>query len=147
MKKQKTSHFIVLIIIEIIEAIFMNTVPLWLQYTKGVILPTWIYILWAVNLSLIVRTAGNLVLAVRRPARLYLIIQSINMTIGLMSMIVFLTVFPINFSAIGAAGLNTLIVVFTVIGLALGTLGVIVNLVKAIRGVEYDDAGGKGTPA
>jgi hypothetical protein len=146
MKKKTTTHFIVLFVMEAVEMTLMNTVPLWLAYTQGVILPTWSAMLWAVNVSLIVRMACNLLLVFHRPARLYLFIQSLATAMGLLSIIVFLVVFPINFGAIGAAWLNTLVVVFSVIGLVGGTIGVIVNLVKAIRGSEYESETEKGTP-
>jgi hypothetical protein len=147
MKKKTTTHFIVLFVMEAVEMALMNTAPLWLAYTQGVILPNWTAMLWAVNVSLIVRMACNLLLVFRRPARLYLFIQSLATAMGLLSIIVFLVVFPINFGAIGAAWLNTVLVVFSVIGLTGGTIGVIVNLVRAIRGAEYEGEAEKGTPA
>jgi hypothetical protein len=139
MRKQKTPHFIVLIVMALIESAIANTVPLWLGFTKGVILPSWSNMLWAINLSIAVRIVCNIVLAVRRPPRLYLALQAVTGAAGLLSISVFLIVYPLDFGAIGAGWVNTAIAVISVVGLALGTIGVIVNLARSIRGADYEE--------
>lgn len=137
MKEKRTSELIGSVVGNLIGIAFFNTVLLWRQYTNGVVLETWANILWAANLSLIVQIAGNVVLALYRPARFYAFIQAVHSAVGLLSVIVFYVVFPLDFSQIGAGWLNTLLRVVLIIGMAATAISIVVNLVRAVAGVEY----------
>ncbi len=97
MKEKKTIGFVGAIIGAIIGLVIVNTVPLWSHLTNGVILDSWVNILWAANLSMVVQIIGNFILAVYRPARLYSFLQAIFSAVGLLSLIVFFNVFPLDF--------------------------------------------------
>jgi hypothetical protein len=140
MKEKKTMEFVGAILGAIIGLAIMNTVPLWLHLTNGVILESWVNILWAVNLSMTVQIAGNLILAIYRPARLYAFIQAIFATTGLIGVIVFYTVFPLDFSVIVGNWLNLLVKVVLIIAMVGTSISIIVNLVRTVLGTQYTPA-------
>ncbi len=143
MKEKKIIDFVGAIIGAIIGLVFVNTVPLWSRLTHGVILDSWVNILWAANLSMAVQIIGNLVLAIYRPARLYSFMQAIFAAVGLVSLIVFFNVFPLDFSQIVGSWLN-LFLKFILVLAMIGTLiGMIVNLVRTIIGTQYTPATNK----
>ncbi len=143
MKEKKTIDFVAAIIGAIIGLVFVNTVPLWSHLTHGVILDGWTNILWAANLSMAVQIIGNLVLVIYRPARLYSLMQAIFAAVGLVSLIVFFNVFPLDFSQIVGSWLN-LFFKFILLLAMIGTLiGTIVNLVRTIIGTQYTPATNK----
>jgi hypothetical protein len=137
MKEKKTSEFVGAIIGAIIGIIFVNSVPAWQYRTNGVILVTWVNILWAANLSMIVQILGNLALAIYRPARLYSFLQAIIAFVGLGSTIVFYWVFPLDFSQIVGNWLNILVRVLMVIGMVGSLIAIGVHLVRTILGTPY----------
>jgi len=140
MKEKKTMEFMGAILGAIIGLAIMNTVPLWLHLTNGVLLESWVNILWAVNLSFAVQIAGNFTLAIYRPARLYTFMQAIFVATGLIGVIVFYTVFPLDFSVIVGNWLNQLIKVILIIAMVGASIGIIVNLVRTVLGTEYAPA-------
>ena len=140
MKEKKTSEFIGSIIGNLIAIAFFNTVLLWRQYTHGVVLDTWVNILWAANLSLIVQIVGNIVLAAYRPARAYSLIQAVHSAVGLVSVIVFFIVLPLDFSQIGVGWLNTLLKAILIAGMAGTSIGVVVHVSRAASGAQYAPA-------
>lgn len=101
MKEKKTTEFVGAIIGAILGLVIVNSVPLWRYLTHGVVLESWVNILWAANLSMVAQIIGNFVLAIYRPARLYSFLQAILTAAGLISVIVFYNVFPLDFSQVG----------------------------------------------
>jgi hypothetical protein len=138
MKEKRTSYFIILIVFSLVELALVNTVPLWSGHTRGVVLGSWTDILWAANLSIIVRLCGNVILAFRRPARLYSSVQAVITAASLVSIAVFLAVFPLDFGAISLGWINTALRALIIFSLAMGSIAVIVNVVQAVRGTAYD---------
>ncbi len=143
MKEKKTIEFVGAIIGAIIGLVFVNTVPLWRQLTHGVILESWVNILWAANLSMAVQIIGNLILAIYRPARLYSFMQAIFAAVGLVSLIVFFNVFPLDFSQIVGSWLNLFFKVILLLAMIGTLIGMIVNLVRTIIGTRYTPATNK----
>jgi hypothetical protein len=143
MKEKKTADFVGSIVANIIGIAFMNTVLLWRHLTNGVILESWIDILWAANLSMIVQITGNMLLAFYRPARMYSLIQTIFAAVGLASMIVFYIVFPLDFSQVAGHWLNTLVRAVLIVAMAGTSIGVVVNLARAISGTQYSQTQNK----
>ena len=143
MKEKKTSEFIGSAIGNLIAIAFVNTVLLWHERTHGVVLDAWIDILWAANLSLIVQIVGNIVLAVYRPARAYSLIQAVHSAVGLVSIIVFFVVFPLDFSQIGVGWLNTLLKAILIAAMAGTSIGIVVHVARAASGVQYSVAPSK----
>ena len=137
MREKKIADLVVAIISGILGLVIVNTVPLWLHLTHGVILASWTSVLWAANLSMIAQIAGNLFLAIYRPARLYSLIQAVIAIAGLVSVIVFYQVFPLDFSQIAAGWLNILTRAALIVGMAGTALGIIIYMVRAVIGTQY----------
>jgi hypothetical protein len=140
MREKRTSELVGLMISCVVEIVLVNTVPLWSRFTHGVILETWRDILWAANISIIVRFCGYVALAIRRPARLYSALQAVNAAASMLSMVVFLVVFPMDFRAISLGWVNTALRVLTIFALVMGAITVAVNASQAARGTGYSAA-------
>jgi hypothetical protein len=139
--REKKSHELVGAVIgNIIGLAVLNTVILWRPFTHGVILDTWVSILWAANLSLIVQVAGHAMLAFYRPARFYAFVEMVFAGLGLLSVIVFFLVFPIDFSAISLPALNTVTRIALWCGMAGSAIATIVWLVRMLAGHDYAEA-------
>jgi hypothetical protein len=136
-KERKTSELVGSAVGNLIALVLVNSVLWWRQYTAGVILDTWVDVLWAVNLSLIVQIAGNIVLSFYRPARFYSVVQAIHAAAGLVSIIVFYVVFPLDFSHAGVGWVNTLVKAFLIAGMVGTSIGLIVHFVRAASGLRY----------
>ena len=140
MKETHTVEFIGAIIGAVIGLVIVNTVPLWSHLTRGVILDSWVNILWAANLSMIAQIVGNFVLAIYRPARLYSFIQALMTVAGLISVIVFFNVFPLDFSQIVGSWMNLLVKGALVLAIFGTAVGIIVYLVRTVLGTQYTRA-------
>ena len=124
-----------------IGIVLFNTVPLWRQYTQGVVLEDFVRILWAANLSFLVQIAGNLSLMFYRPPRFAALVQILATAAGLLSLIVFYLVFPLDFSQVGVAWLNSALRIVLIVGMVGAVIGLIVQTVKLAvswRRFEYD---------
>ena len=140
MKEKKTIEFIGAIIGAIIGLVLVNSVPLWRSLTHGVILESWVNILWAANLSMITQILGNIVLAIYRPARMYSFIQAIMTAAGLLSVIVFFNVFPLDFSLLVGNWMNLLVKAALILAMFGSLIGIIVYLVRTVIGTQYTQA-------
>jgi hypothetical protein len=132
MKEKKTGELVGAIFGNIVALVFVNTVLLWRQWTHGVILPTWADILWAANISLVVQIVGNVFLAAWRPRWFWELIQAVFAAAGLLSVIVFFIVFPIDFSLLVGDWLNTLLKVLVIVGIGGTSLALIIHLIRFI---------------
>ena len=140
MKEKKTIEFVGNIIGAVIGLVIVNTVPLWSRFTHGVILDSWVNILWAANLSMVAQIIGNFVLAIFRPARFYSFIQAILAIAGLVSVVVFFNVFPLDFSQVIGSWVNLLAKAALVLAMFGTVVGIIVYLVRAVIGTQYTPA-------
>jgi hypothetical protein len=136
MKAQKTLEFIG----AILGIVIVNTVPLWSHLTHGVILDSWVNILWAANLSIFAQIVGNGMLAVYRPARLYSLVQGVMAAAGLVSVIVFFNVFPLDFSQVIGSWLNVLTKAALILAMFGTSIGIIVYMVRAVIGTQFTPA-------
>ena len=59
MKEKKTGELTAATVANVIGLILFNTVPLWRQYTRGVVLQDFVQVLWAANLSFLVQLRGT----------------------------------------------------------------------------------------
>ncbi len=139
MKEQTTGHFVGAILGNVFGILLFNSVLLWRTYTRGVILDTWIDILWATNLSLGIQMLGNLLLAFYRPPRFYALMRALFAAASLLSVIVFYIVFPLDFSGIVGAWLNTLLKVLLFVSMAVAMITAIVHLVRFIAGPGHGE--------
>jgi len=137
MKEKRTGELVGSVFGNLLALAIVNTVIIWRQYTHGVVLESWVNVLWAANLSLIVQLGGNLVLAFYRPAGLYAFMEMAFAGLGLVSLIVFFIVFPLDFSVVAGPWLNTLARVLIVLGMAGSCIGTLVWLVRLVSGREY----------
>jgi hypothetical protein len=143
MKEKKSIEFVGAIIGAIIGLVIVNTVPLWSHLTNGIILDSWVNILWAANLSMSVQIFGNFILALYHPARLYSFMQAIFAGVGLVSVFVFFIVFPLDFSLVVGNWLNLLVKAVLIVAMFGTAIGLIVNLFRAILGTQYTIATNK----
>jgi len=134
MREKRTGELTVSIAANAACALLFNSFPLWRQYTQGVVLDDFIRVLWAVNLALLVQVAGSLSLVFYRPARFAGTVQVLSTAVGLLSMIVFYVVFPLDFSAVGAAWINSALRVVMIAGMAGMTLGLMVQAIQLAAG-------------
>jgi hypothetical protein len=140
MKEKRTGEFVGAIVGNVFAIAIVNSVLLWRQYTHGVILESWVDILWAANLSFLVQIVGNLILSFYRPPRLYAFFELLFSIAGLVSVIVFWIVFPLDFSLLVGSWLNVLLRVAMIVGMGGAAIGVIVWLVRFIAGRDYSTA-------
>ncbi len=140
MKEKKTHELVGSLIGNLVGLALVNSVLLWRSLTQGVVLATWVDILWAANLSLIVQVAGRAILAFYRPARFYSFMEMAIAGLGLLGVIVFYIVFPLDFGAIHMAGINTAVKIALWVGMAGGAIGTIVWLVRFVAGHQYAGA-------
>jgi hypothetical protein len=142
MKRRGTGDYVGSVIGNIVGILLVNTVLLWRQYTQGVILESWVDILWAVDLSMSVQVIGSLILAVHRPAWLEALVQALFAAVGLVSVIVVWIVFPLDFSVVVGQWLNTLVRGLLVLGMVGSCVSGIVWLVR-LSGAEAAGAPGR----
>jgi hypothetical protein len=143
MKEKSTLEFIGGIVGNVIAIVIVNSVPFWLHLTNGIIRESWVNILWAANLSMMVQVSGNFVLALYRPARLYSFIQAIMAAVGLLSVIVFYIVFPLDFSHFVGSWMNIFMKAALILGMFGTVIAIIVHLVRTVLGTAYTEAQAK----
>ncbi len=134
MKEKRTGEFVAAVVLNVIVCVVLNTLLVWRQWTRGVILESWVDILWAANISIGVQIAGNLMLAFYRPPRLQALMRALFSAASLLSAIVFFIVFPMDFSHLVGSWLNTLLKVLLMIGMGVSLVAFVVELVRFIVG-------------
>jgi hypothetical protein len=141
MKEKKTGELTVSSIANLVGIVLFNTVPLWRQYTQGVVLEDFARILWAANISFLVQLAGNLSLMFYRPPRFAAFVQLFATSAALLSMIVFFAVFPLDFSQVGLAWVNTamkIVLIAAMGGTGIAWIVQVVQLSVGWRRLEYE---------
>jgi len=128
MREKRAGELTASVVANAVCAVLFNTSALWRQYTQGVVLDDFIRVLWAVNLSLLVQMAGSMAMIFYRPPRFAAVAQALGTAAAVLSMIVFYVVFPLDFSLVGAAWINSLIRVVLIAGMAGGGIGLLVQL-------------------
>ncbi|HYW85772.1 MAG TPA: hypothetical protein VFB30_21145 [Spirochaetia bacterium] len=134
MREKKTGDFVGAVVVNVLVCIVLNTLLLWRQWTQGVILESWVDILWAANISFAVQIGGNLILAFYHPPRLQSLMRALFAAAGLLSAIVFFIVFPMDFSHLVGTWLNTLLKVLLMIGIGVSLITFVVEFVRFIVG-------------
>ena len=138
MKEKKTHELVGSLIGNLVGLAVVNSVLLWRPLTHGVVLSSWVDVLWAANLSLLVQVAGRAVLAFYRPAGFYAFMEMVIAALGLVGVIVFYEVFPLDFGAVGEPWLNTAVKIVLWVGMAGAAIGTVVWLVRLLAGRGYD---------
>jgi hypothetical protein len=134
MKEKKTGELTASSIANAIGIVLFNTVPIWRQYTQGVVLEDFVRILWAANLSFLVQLAGNVSLMFYKPPRFAALVQILTTSAALLSLIVFFVVFPLDFSQVGLAWITTALRVVLIAGMAGSALALIVQTIQLAVG-------------
>jgi hypothetical protein len=137
MKEKHTPELIGEFIGAIIGLVVVNSFAYWRGWTHGVVLDSWVNILWAANLSLITQLAGYAILVVYRPARLYSFIEMLMAATGLISVVVFYQVFPVDFSQLVGSWLNVLLRVVMILGIIGSAIAILVHLIRTVAGTQY----------
>jgi hypothetical protein len=135
MRERRTGELVSSAVFNTIVLVAVNLWRLWQPLTMGVVLPSWAFILWAANLSLAVQIVGNIILAGYRPKWFNALMQTVFAAFSLLSLVVFLLVFPLDFSRVGIPWLNLALHVVLIVGIVGAVIGVVVNLVRFIVGV------------
>jgi len=134
MKEKKTAELTAATIANAVFAVALNLVPLWRPYTRGVVLEDFVRILWAANISFLVQIAGNLSMIFYRPPRFAAFVQAVGTAAGLLSIIVFYVVFPLDFAQIGLAWINAALKIVLIAGMAASAIGLIVQTAQLAAG-------------
>jgi len=130
MRQRRTGEYVGAVFGNVVALVLVNLVLLGRPWTRGVVLESWVDILWAADLSLVVQIVGNLVLAFYRPAWLDALLRLFFSAAGLLSLVVFYAVFPLDFSSFVGEWLNLTVRIALVAGMAGTIIGGIVQLVR-----------------
>jgi hypothetical protein len=133
MREKKTGDYVGAVVANVIVLVFVNTLLLWRQSTQGIVLESWADVLWALDASLGAQIAGNFLLCFYRPQWFSAIIRAFLAAAGLMSIIVFYVVFPLDFSHVVGAWLNALMKIVLIVGMAGSVIGIVIELVRFIQ--------------
>lgn len=130
MRERRTGEYVGAVFGNIVALVLVNLVLLWRPWTRGVVLESWVDILWAADLSLVVQIVGNLLLAFYRPAWLDALTRLLIAAAGLLSLVVFYAVFPLDFSVLVGEWLNLTVRIALIVGMAGTVIAGIVQLVR-----------------
>jgi hypothetical protein len=134
MKEKKSAELTFSAIANTVLVVLLNSVPLWRQYTRGVVLEDFVQILWAANISLLAQISGNLSMIFYRPPRFAAFVQVLTTAAGFLSIIVFYVVFPLDFSQVGLPWINAVLKIVLIAGMAGAAIGLIVQTVQLAVG-------------
>jgi hypothetical protein len=134
MKEKKSAELTFSAIANTVLVVLLNSVPLWRQYTRGVVLEDFVQILWAANISLLAQISGNLSMIFYRPPRFAAFVQVLTTAAGFLSIIVFYVVFPLDFSQVGLPWINAVLKIVLIAGMAGAAIELIVQTVQLAVG-------------
>ncbi len=132
MREKKTGEYIGRALGLLVVLVAVNLVLLFLPSLDGVVRESWVDVLWAIELSLVLQIVGNTVLAFYRRAWLEGPLRAMFAGSGLLALVVFFIVFPLDFSKAAAAWLNTVIRVVLLLGMAGSFVAGVVELLGFI---------------
>ena len=127
--RRRMSDYIFAVIFNIVFLVVVNKVPDW---NISFITDSFPDILWALNTSIAVSAAGNLVLIFFHPRFLHHLLNAVFSGFAILATSVMLSVFPFDFSEVVGEWLNTLIRVLLIVGIVGSAIAVVVHLVKAV---------------
>jgi hypothetical protein len=132
MPRRRMTDYIFTVIFNIAFLVVVNKVPDW---NIPVITDSFPDILWAVNTSVAVSIAGNFILIFFHPRFLHHLFNAVFSVFGILAASVILSVFPFEFADLVGEWLNILIRIVLIVGIVGSAIGVVVNIVKAVRAV------------
>lgn len=125
----RISNYIPSVIFNIIILIVVNKIPDW---NIAFITESYPEILRAVNMSLIVHIAGNLILIFIHPLLLHHLTNAVFSVFSLIAAWVILSVFPFDFSEIAGSWLNTVVRICLIVGVVGSAVSIVVHVIKAV---------------
>ena len=132
MPRRRMTDYIFTVIFNIAFLVVVNKVPDW---NIPVITDSFPDILWAVNTSVAVSIAGNFILIFFHPRFLHHLFNAVFSVFGILAASVILSVFPFEFADLVGEWLDILIRIVLIVGIVGSAIGVVVNIVKAVRAV------------
>jgi hypothetical protein len=132
MKEKRAIAYFAAAIANVAAFVVVNTEPLWRAWARGVVLNTWVDIVWAANLSIGVQIVGNLILTSYRPRWFTALMRLLFDATGFISAVVFLTIFPLDFSRLVGGWMNVLVEVALLIGICGTAIAMAVELVRLV---------------
>ncbi len=126
-KELKVSNYVGEVISNIVFLVLLNLLPRW---NLSVLTDRYTEVLWAINLSLAVRIAGNFILVFIHPRFLHHLFNAAFALVSIIPIAVFISIFPFSFSTVTGPWLDKLLKIALIIALAATILSVIVHLVK-----------------
>ena len=132
MPRRRMTDYIFSAIFDIAFLVVVNKVPDW---NIRFITDSFPDVLWAVNTSLGVSLAGNLILIFFHPRFLHYLLNAVFAVFGILAASVILSVFPFDFSQVVGEWLNILARIALIIGIVGSAIAVVVNIVKAVGAV------------
>lgn len=127
------------ILSNVIFFFIINLFPLWITKTKGVVTSDWINVLWAMDLAIVTVVLGSIILIAYSPKWLRSLIEFLMSITALISVVVFLNVFPLNFSLVSLSWLNSVIKALLIVGIVGASIGIIASLAKFIKAAAAFD--------
>ena len=130
--RRRMSDYIFAVIFNIAFLVVVNKVPDW---NILFITDSFADILWAVNTSLAVSLAGNLILIFFHPRFLHHLLNAVFAGFGILAASVILSVFPFDFSQVTGEWLTIIVRIALIVGIVGSAISVVVNIVKAVGAV------------
>ena len=132
MPRRRMTDYIFAVIFNIAFLVVMNKVPDW---NIVFITDSFPDVLWALNTSIAVSLAGNLILIFFHPRFLHHLLTAVFSVFGILATSVLLSVFPFEFAELVGEWLNILVRIVLIVGIVGSAIGVVVNVVKAVGAV------------
>ena len=130
--RRRMGDYIFAVIFNIAFLVVVNKVPDWnILFITDSFSDT----LWAINTSLAISLAGNLILIFFHPRFLHYLLNAVFAAFGILAASVILSVFPFDFSQVAGEWLNIVIRIALIVGIVGSAISVVVNIVKAIGAV------------
>jgi hypothetical protein len=132
MPRRRMTDYIFAVIFNIAFLVVVNKVPDW---NIVFITDSFPDVLWALNTSIAVSLAGNLILIFFHPRFLHHLLTAVFSVFGILATSVLLSVFPFEFAELVGEWLNILVRIVLIVGIVGSAIGVVVNIVKAVGAV------------
>ncbi len=116
---------------QLLGLLLINSYPLWIPLTRGVVTYDYPQVVWAANLAAGVQLGGNLALAFARTPFLTRLMALVFTIVTLISAAVFFQVFPLDFARISLPWMNfvaRLVLIFVLLGTGIAVLVSLVRL-------------------
>jgi hypothetical protein len=132
MPRRRMTDYIFAVIFNIAFLVVVNKLPDW---NIVFITDSFPEVLWALNTSIAVSLAGNLILIFFHPRFLHHLLTAVFSVFGILATSVLLSVFPFEFAELVGEWLNILVRIVLIVGIVGSAIGVVVNIVKAVGAV------------